>query len=205
MSRVSADFEEIYAGAGVDLEAVPWAHLAPNTALVEFLDGLPSGTGEALVVGCGLGDDAEELARRGYEVTAFDVAPTAIARCRERFPESTVEYEIADVLDLPAIWSGRFDLVIEIRTLQCLPQNERSTGARQIAATVATGGRLYVRCFRLADDNPDRSAGPPWPLDRADLAVLEDAGLTNDLLLENDVGRPGADRGPTFTAVYSRR
>lgn len=88
-------FEEIYARAGDDLTSVPWARFAPHPLLVMWLDsagspGLPASRSfagcEALVVGCGLGDDAEELARRGYAVTAFDVSPTAITRCRERFP-----------------------------------------------------------------------------------------------------------------------
>ena len=30
----------------------------------------------ALVVGCGLGDDAEYLAEQGFSVTAFDISPT---------------------------------------------------------------------------------------------------------------------------------
>lgn len=38
----------------------------------------------AVVIGCGLGDDAEYLASMGYEVTAFDISPTAIAMCHTR-------------------------------------------------------------------------------------------------------------------------
>src|ERR1700724_1465540 len=75
-------FEEIYVQAGQDFTAVPWAALAPHPALV---------------VGCGLGDDAEEAARRGYQVTAFDLSPTAIGHCRDRFPGSAVDYQVADL------------------------------------------------------------------------------------------------------------
>ncbi|MCC5670705.1 class I SAM-dependent methyltransferase [Nostoc sp. CHAB 5784] len=39
---------------------------------------------KALVIGCGLGDDAEAIASLGFEVTAFDISPTAIAWCQER-------------------------------------------------------------------------------------------------------------------------
>jgi protein-L-isoaspartate O-methyltransferase len=42
----------------------------------------------ALVVGCGLGYDAEFLARLGYAVTGFDVAPTAIERAVRENPGS---------------------------------------------------------------------------------------------------------------------
>src|SRR5687768_9193611 len=74
--------EALYAGALDDVSAIPWADLRPNPNVVGWLDarGGPGGR-KALVVGCGLGDDAEELARRGFEVTAFDIAPTAVRWC----------------------------------------------------------------------------------------------------------------------------
>src|SRR5687767_2842505 len=82
-------FEPLYAGANDDPGAVPWADMRPNPNLVDWLDAhsLPLSPGRAaLVVGCGLGDDAEELARRGFRVTAFDISATAIGWCRRRFP-----------------------------------------------------------------------------------------------------------------------
>ena len=98
-------FQEIYARAGNDLGAVPWASLAPMPALVGWLDGQsrPAGA-RALIVACGLGDDAEEASRRGYQVTAFDLVPAAIAHCHERFPDSAVDYQVADVFALPISW-----------------------------------------------------------------------------------------------------
>jgi hypothetical protein len=68
-------FEEICARAGNDPGAIPWAALAPQPALMAWLDRQRPAAG-----GCGLGDDAEEVSRRGYRVTAFDVSPTAIRR-----------------------------------------------------------------------------------------------------------------------------
>ena len=51
---------------------------------------------KALIIGCGLGDDAEALAKLGFEVTAFDISTSAIAWCQQRFPDSTVNYLVAD-------------------------------------------------------------------------------------------------------------
>jgi 2-polyprenyl-3-methyl-5-hydroxy-6-metoxy-1,4-benzoquinol methylase len=82
-----------------------------------------------LVTGCGLGDDAEYLAGRGAEVTAIDLSPTAIAWCRERFPESKVCYETANLLE----FSGEFDLTVEIYTLQAMPAEFRSTAVENFA------------------------------------------------------------------------
>lgn len=170
-------FEEMYAAAGDDLTAVPWANLKPFPLLVEWLEGAGAAvSGAALVVGSGYGDDAEELARRGFVVSAFDLSPTAIERTHERFPDSIVEYRVADLFDLPAGWRERFDLVVEIRTLQSLPVEARATAARAIAGTVAPGGRLWL--FALGRDAHERGETRPWPVTPAELEVLEAAGLT---------------------------
>src|SRR5262245_10456194 len=91
-------FEPLYAAAAGDAGSIPWADLAPNPNLIKWLDDHAiAGNGRrALVVGCGLGDDAEELARRGFAVTAFDISPTAIEWCRKRFADTPVSYCVAD-------------------------------------------------------------------------------------------------------------
>ncbi len=169
-------FEEMYAAAGDDLGAVPWANLAPFPALVAWLDSEGADArGAALVIGAGYGDDAEELARRGFAVSAFDLSPTAVARARERFPDTGVDYRVADLFDLPAEWHVRFDLVVEIRTLQSLPIERRGAAAAAIAATVAPGGRLWL--FALGRDAHAPGEARPWPVTAGELAVLEAAGL----------------------------
>jgi SAM-dependent methyltransferase len=169
-------FEDMYAAAGDDLAAVPWANLRPFPQLVEWLGGEKVAAGAtALVIGCGYGDDAEELARRGFAVSAFDFSPTAIGRARERFPDSAVDYRVADLFDLPVEWGERFDLVVEIRTLQSLPIDVRKRGAAAIAATVAPGGRVWL--FALGRETHLPGERRPWPVVPGELAELERAGL----------------------------
>jgi SAM-dependent methyltransferase len=176
-------FEELYAGAAAEAD-IPWADLVPNPMLVEWLDG-HAVSGRALKVGAGLGDDAEELARRGAQVTAFDVAPTAVEWARRRFPHSTVEYVVADALALPAQWRGAFDFVLEAYTLQVLPPELRPLAAREIAATLAPGGTLLAIA---RGREPHESRGEmPWPLTAdelrglfADLALVRFEDLLDD-------------------------
>lgn len=191
-------FEEMYARAGLDLRSIPWAALAPHPALLAWLDGVRAPGGQlALVVGCGLGDDAEAVSRYGYEVIAFDVAPTAIATCRRRFPDSRVDYRVADLFALPAVWSNKFDLVVEIRTLQSLPVDQRARAAGAIAATVSPGGLLWVRC--LARGDGDAVTVRPWPVSRRELGAFGDAGLREVEFQEDE---PAAGRARSFTVVY---
>jgi hypothetical protein len=39
------------------------------------------------------------------------------------FPQSAVDYRVADLFDAPSEWRGAFDLVHELYTLQALPGN----------------------------------------------------------------------------------
>jgi SAM-dependent methyltransferase len=170
------DFEALYASVGGDLNQVPWARLGPSPFLVDWLDTrtITPGT-KALVIACGLGDDAEELRRRGCEVTAFDLSATAIDWCRRRFPDSYVDYQVADLLKLPGEWAHRYDIVVEINTIQSLPLSLRRETVAAIAAPVAPGGSLFVRCYGRVDGAPVDSR--PWPVSREELAVFEEEGL----------------------------
>jgi len=56
-------FEELYKEAGGDNKKIPWADLEPNRFLRAWAKGtnLQGNNRQALVVGCGLGDDAKFL------------------------------------------------------------------------------------------------------------------------------------------------
>src|SRR5689334_386795 len=63
-------FEELYSSAHGDNSKIPWSDGIPNPYLVSWFE--KTGTGgdgrSAVVVGCGLGEDAEELSKRGFTV-----------------------------------------------------------------------------------------------------------------------------------------
>src|SRR3954452_9277956 len=135
-------FEKLYARAGDDPSTIPWADQSPNPNIVAWLDRHAPRGGEAtraIVVGCGLGDDAEELARRGFDVTAFDIAPSAVQWCRRRFANSRVRYEVGDALAPHPVWRGGFDLIVESYTLQAIPEELRRRAMEQIAKLLAPG------------------------------------------------------------------
>jgi SAM-dependent methyltransferase len=170
-------FEQLYTQAQGNEQAIHWADMAVNPNLLGWLDSRNmQGKGKrAAVVGCGLGDDAEELARRGFEVVAFDIAPTAIAWCRRRFPQSPGEYVVADVFAPPAGWQGSFDFVLEAYTLQVLPAEVRSRAMTRIAALLAQGGTLLVICRGRSAADPGGEL--PWPLSAEELETCTLAGL----------------------------
>jgi SAM-dependent methyltransferase len=170
-------FEELYSTAAGDESQIPWADKKPNQNLTDWLNReQTSGAGRrALVVGCGLGDDAEELARRGFSVTAFDIAATAIAWCHKRFPQSTVAYRTADLFATAKDWAGGFDFVFESYTLQALPSEPRGRAIPIVAGFVAPHGTLLI--VTRGRDAADPQGNLPWPLLKDELAGFKKVGL----------------------------
>ncbi len=176
-SDPSAWFEVLYSKAKGDTAKIPWAKLAPHPYLQDWLTNHePFASGQkALVIGCGLGDDAEALVNLGFAVTAFDISPTAIAWCQERFPDSTVNYVVADLLAIPSQWHQAFDFVFECRNIQALPLNLRSWVISSVTSVLAPAGTLLM-ITRVRDTEAEPS-GPPWPLSNSELAKFENFGL----------------------------
>jgi SAM-dependent methyltransferase len=160
-------FDELYRLGEKDATVVPWAGEGPNPHLVEWGRSRPApdGARRALVVGCGYGYDAEWLARLGYDVTAFDVSPTAIDAAQRDRASSQVEYQVADALEPPKEWFRAFDLVYEGYTLQVLPPLARSQALAGIAACVR--GTLLIVARGREDEDPTGEL--PWPLTRREL------------------------------------
>jgi len=189
-------FEPLYAAAEVGQAVVPWDRGMPHPLLVAWADatGLEGAGRCALVVGCGLGEDAEFMATFGFDTVAFDVSASAIRAARRRFPDSPVDYVTADLLDPPASWRYAFDLVVESMTLQALPDPPRRYAIPHVGHMVAPGGTLLV-IARARDDGAEPDDGPPWSLTRAEIDALTVTGLRPVRIEEfRDSGPPQTHR-----------
>ncbi len=153
-------FDRLYAAGAAGRVPVPWSRREPHPLLTEWAQRHHrAGAGKrAIVPGCGLGADAEYLARLGFAVTAFDVSATAIRLARRRHPDSPVEYVTADLLHPPRRWLRAFDLVTEIITVQALPRAVR----RQATASVAAYRARRNPAGRRGSPRRDRRTGA-WP------------------------------------------
>ena len=193
----TAWFDRLYAEGRSGEISMPWDRDEPNPQLAQWAEsvGLDGAGSSAVVVGCGMGADAEFLAARGFDTTGFDIAPAAIAEVRRRRPDSPVDYRVEDLLALSPDLVGRFDLVAEIFTLQALPDPPRPEAARAVVGLVRPGGRLVAVAFRA--DGPDSSdQGPPFALGRDFMESLGAGALGLQRLDEAD--------GPRWLAEYHR-
>jgi hypothetical protein len=195
-------FDALYRESETGATTVPWADLAPNPNLLEFWQSNPqTPTGPALVIGCGLGDDAEQFANWGFPTTAFDISETAVRMARQRFPHSSVNYVAANLLSPPPAWRAHFAFVFEAYTLQALPEAVRPTAAKSSAHFVAPQGHLLV--IARGRDASEIAADLPWPLTRQEFSAFTNAGL-KELSFEDLIDDRETPPTRRFRAFYQR-
>lgn len=195
-------FDSIYTDAEGDYRAVFWADLEPNPYLLEWLNNsiFNRTTCRATVIGCGVGDDAEALSEAGYEVIAFDISPEAIQLCKNRYPDTKVNYLVADLFDYPSHWAESFDLVYECNTIQVLPGKYRIKARDSMVSLLAPRGYILVSCrSRLKGEQEDDI---PLPLDKEEIDGFVRCGLSEEnFVAYNDNQDPSV---PHFFASYHK-
>lgn len=173
MFRSSEDWNRIYAE-----EAQPgWDMDGPTPLIGELLAEAPLAPGARVAVpGSGFGHDAAELARLGFRVSAFDVAPLAIAGAKARYGGAVV-WRLAD-------WFTQgetFDAVFDHTCFVAMEPERRGDYAEATLRALLPGGLWLGVAFH---DTGDRE-GPPFAIGREAMdALIRAAGF--DLILLRD-------------------
>ncbi len=194
-------FDAVYRETEEDSEQIPWVDMEPNRYFIQWNETAKlEGKGRsALVVGCGLGDEAKFLDEIGFDVTAFDVSEKAIEIAKKIHSDKDIKFVVADLFDPPREWNKAFEFVLEIYTIQALPLSIREKTIDAIASFVAENGELVVvQRLRENDEEPE---GLPWALSPDDLSEFEKNGLTqtNFSVYEGEIDEEPVKR---FVAEY---
>jgi SAM-dependent methyltransferase len=174
MFRGAEDWNRIY-----QEEPKPgWDMDGPTPLLDELLGEAPLDAGARMAVpGCGFGHDAAELARRGFVVTAFDIAPLAIDGARARHGEAVAWRQE----DWFSSGDGAFDAVFDHTCFVAMEPARRVEYAAATFAKLHAGGIWLGAAFH---DTGDRT-GPPFAIARDAMGdLIRASGF--DLLLSRD-------------------
>ncbi len=178
--------------------------------------GLPSGElrrvveqgiirpGPAVDLGCGSGTDAIYLASKGFDVTAIDIAPTALSQAREKANRAGVKVRwlLANVLSLPKLEPFEF-----IFDRGCYHE-VRFDNAAAYVETVRRLSQPGRTRFLLLAGNPNEvpvQYAPPQVAEediRSDFSPLFDFEWLKETRFETS--NPAA-RGPLAWSVMLRR
>lgn len=173
--------------------AVPMDHVyEPFLALI-------AGGGRILDAGCGSGRDAQEFARRGYTVTAFDGSEEMARIATERTGMNVLHLRFDQIE-----WRDEFDGIWACASLLHLPSGELPVALTRIVHALKPGGVLFVS-MKLGDFEGDRE--DRWFTDMTPSSVrrvLERIkGLEGIRIWETADARP--DRASTWVNVLARR
>ncbi len=139
--RSAEDFDAWYQGTP------PWEIGGAQPVFVALAD---AGAihGRVLDAGCGTGDNAVMLALRGFDVTGFDAAPTAIRLAEEKAAERGVDarFVVWNALDLEA-FGDEFDTVIDSALFHVFDDERRIRYVEGLGSVVRPGGRYLMCCF----------------------------------------------------------
>ena len=123
----------------------PWASADPRyryqaNKYAHLMECLPTGRrfACALDIGCGLGTLSIQLAERANQVIGIDIAQAAVDLAIDRASEyCNIMFQQASILELPATFERRFDLVVIADVLYYLPAPIKTSLLNSLATSVA--------------------------------------------------------------------
>lgn len=133
-----------------------WDRKQINPALLHWLDSNVLHPCRILIPGCGFGYEVCELARRGFDVTAIDLAPTAVTRLKktlqqQKLTATVIEEDLFDQ-SLPF-----FDVIYE-QTCLCATEPKCWQHYEQwLRKHLRSDGRLFALFMQTVKDE-----GPPF-------------------------------------------
>lgn len=137
----------------------PWDHGEAAPPLTAYLV-YHRLRGRILVPGCGPGHDVAALHHRGMHVCGVDLAPTAVAQARARYP--SVPFAVANFLALPPRHVGVYAWVVEHTLFCALDPVLRPAYVRAAHRALKPGGRLFAIFYLRPDDDFLPWDGPPY-------------------------------------------
>ena len=132
--------------------------------------------GRVCIIGCGRGYDAIEFAKKGFQVTAVDFAPSAISSLKNMANLMDVSLEIIrkDIFDLLPEYHNSFDYVLEQTCFCAIHPSRREEYEITVKGILKMGGHLVGLWFPLDKDFAEE--GPPYGTSIEEVKSTFDSG-----------------------------
>lgn len=125
----------------ITTERYKWEYHLPS-----FLDEVAKSGKSVLEIGCGMGIDSSELARRGSDVTGIDLTERGIALARKNFEQQelkgTFKVMNAEALEFP---ENHFDCVYSFGVLHHTPNT--NTAINEVYRVLKKGGKCFIMLY----------------------------------------------------------
>lgn len=139
----------------------PWDNEVPDSQLRRVLAKYGIAPCRVLELGCGTGTNAVYLAQQGFEVTAFDVSPLAVAKAGSRAAAAGASVRLleSDVFDLPPLGEP-FPFVFDRGVYHVVRRQNARRFRDVVAGLTAPGGWYFTLAGNANEENPPEG-GPP--------------------------------------------
>ena len=183
--------------------STPWDSGLPSTELRRVIEEANIKPCRVLELGCGTGTNAVLLAQLGFDVTAVDLSPLAIAQAKQKASDASVDVSwiCGDVCSI-AKPNEAFPLVFDRGCFHCI---RRDVGVDAILKTLervtVAGSQLIVF---TGNANEQREHGPPGLFEediRADLGSLFEINHLRPFHFED----AGGEQGPLGWSCQATR
>ena len=170
-----------------------------DVTLRALLDYLPPPPARVLDCGGGPGRYAIELARRGYQVTLFDLSPSNIHFAKEQAYRHEVQldgYEQGSATDLARFSNHTFEAVLLLGPLyHLLGEADRRKAVSESYRVLADGGRLFAAFISCYAAHRDMACHNP-------LELIADTKISESILTTGCL-YPRSGDGNEFVAYFA--
>ncbi|RMG92119.1 MAG: methyltransferase domain-containing protein [Zetaproteobacteria bacterium] len=142
-----------------------WDRGAPSPALMHWLEQMEPC--RILVPGCGRGYEVVELAKRGFAVTAIDIAPSAIAALKSFLAREQVHARVIQADLFTHVAEPGYDMLYEQTCLCALEPERRQAYAHLCRDWLRPGGRMFALFMQTG-----MPGGPPYHCDLLEMRQL---------------------------------
>lgn len=142
----------------VHAAALQWSSDRPSAIVGETLARLGAGRDARLLeIGCGEGRDAAALLAVGWDLTATDVSPEAVAYCRKKYPQWAERFRVLDCLGEGT--AERYDFIYAVAVLHMLVEDADRAGFYRFLRDHLTENGAGLVCT-MGDGETERRSDP---------------------------------------------